>query len=58
MKKITLYFFNENELGNKTNSHTLTFNTNIVSHENLYVYINNTYFMLLEIFSYYILIEE
>lgn len=58
MKKITLLFWNEDHLGNETNSHTLQFKTDITNNNLLYVYINETYWMLLDNFSYYSIIEQ
>ena len=58
MKTITLFFWNEDQLGKETNTHTLEFTTDINDTESLYVYINKTYYMLLENFSYYSLIED
>lgn len=58
MKTITLYFWNEDHLGNETNTHQLSFETNIVGNENLYAYINETYCWLLNNFSYYAVIEQ
>jgi hypothetical protein len=58
MRTITLFFFNEDELGRELNTHTLEFKTDISDSEKLYEYINKTYYMLLDNFSYYSLIED
>jgi hypothetical protein len=58
MKTITLFFYNEDELGRETNTHTLEFTTDVTTDEELYAYINKTYYMLLDNFSYYGILEE
>lgn len=58
MKTITLLFWNEDQLGRELNTHTLEFTANVTTDEELYDYINKTYWMLLDNFSYYSIIEE
>lgn len=57
MKTITIYFFNEDSLGNETGTHILTFLSNL-SGDDLYLHINTVYSSLLQEFEFYSLIED
>ena len=60
MRTVTLFFWNEDELGRETNTHTLEFKTDLLIGEfdKLYEYINKTYYMLLDNFTYYSILED
>ena len=60
MRTVKLYFWNEDELGRETNTHSLDFQSHIGvnSPDDLYAYINAHYYMLIDIFKYYSVVEE
>jgi hypothetical protein len=60
MRTVKLYFWNEDELGRETNTHSLEFKSSIglTNVDDLYSYINANYYMLIETFKYYAVVEE